>query len=258
MKILYLDIETAPNKGSFWGLFKQNISIEQIDSPGYTLCWAAKWDDERAIHFSSIHVDGERNMLEKVHALLDAADVVVHYNGTNFDIPILNKDFLNNEMLPPNSYRQVDLLQTVRRNFRLTSNKLDFVANYLGIGGKLPHKGMGLWNGCMAGNEADWRKMERYNKQDVVLLPKLYNKLLPWIKNHPNAALYHDVVDKNGDPIESCTNCGSTHLAKNGMEHLNTQSYQRYRCMDCGTPLRGRSTVLLANKRKVILTQSKL
>ena len=207
--------------------------------------------------FKSIQ-DGEIEMLSAVHSLLDAADIVVHYNGLVFDIPILNKDFVKADMLPPNSYRQVDLLQTVRRNFRLTSNKLDFVANFLGIGGKLPNKGMSLWNGCMAGNVADWRRMERYNKQDVRLLPKLYEKLLPWIKNHPNVGLYSDIVDKDGDPIEVCTNCGSAHLVKNGMEHLNTQSYQRYRCMDCGTPMRGRSTVLLKDKRKVILTQSKL
>ena len=257
MKKLFLDIETAPNKGSFWGLFKQNISIEQIDEPGYTLCWAAKWEDDRTVMFSSIQ-DGKTEMLSAVHSLLDAADIVVHYNGTHFDIPILNKDFLHAEMMPPNSYRQIDLLQTVRRNFRSTSNKLDFVSNFLGIGGKLPNKGMALWNGCMAGNAADWRRMERYNKQDVKLLPKLYTKLLPWIKNHPNMGLYSDIVDKDGNPIEVCTNCQSSHLVKNGWEHLNTMSYQRYRCMDCGTPIRGRSTVLLANKRKVILTQSKL
>ena len=35
-------------------------------------------------------------------------------------------------------------------------------------------------------------------------------------------------------------------------------SVQGARCMDCGTPMRGRSTVLLKDKKKVILTQSKL
>ena len=152
-------IETAPNKGSFWGIFKQNISIEQIDEPGYTLCWAAKWEGDNTIMFSSIQ-DGKEHMLSGIHSLLDAADIVVHYNGTQFDIPILNKDFLKAEMLPPNSYRQVDLLQTVRRNFRLTSNKLDFVANFLVIGGKLPNKGMALWDGCIDGKKADWGSME--------------------------------------------------------------------------------------------------
>ena len=45
MRILYLDIETAPNEGKFWGLFKQNIGTNQITKPGYTLCFAAKWGD---------------------------------------------------------------------------------------------------------------------------------------------------------------------------------------------------------------------
>ncbi len=258
MKKLFLDIETFPNRGLFFGLFKQNISIQQVEEPGYTLCWAAKWADKKEIMFSSVHSDGEEVMLEKIHALLTEADAVVHYNGKNFDIPILNKEFLNHSMLPPVPYQQIDLLLTVRSNFRLTSNKLDFVAQYLGVGKKLPHKGMDLWIGCGNGNDADWAKMERYNKQDVRLLPKVYERLLPWIKNHPNEALYEDIYDQYGELMESCPNCNSTHLVKNGLEHLNTQSYQRYKCADCGTNLRGRSTVLLKEKRKVILTQSKL
>ena len=258
MRKLFLDIETAPNHCLTWGLFKQNISLDQIVDSGYTLCWAAKWEDSKEIMFSSVHGDGEEVMLEKIHALLTEADAVVHYNGKNFDIPILNKEFLKHYMLPPTPYQQIDLLLTVRSNFRLTSNKLDYVADYLGVGGKLPHKGMMLWVGCMEGNDTDWSKMERYNKQDVRLLPKVYDRLLPWIKNHPNEALYQDIYDQYGELMECCPNCSSTHLVKNGLEHLTTQSYQRYKCANCGTNLRGRSTVLLKEKRKVILTQSKL
>ncbi len=258
MRKLFLDIETFPNRGLFFGLFNQNISINQVEEPGYTLCWAAKWSDSREIMFSSVHTDGMEVMLEKIHALLTEADVVVHYNGKHFDIPILNKEFLNHEMLPPIPYQQIDLLLTVRANFKLTSNKLDFVSQYLGIGKKLPHKGMDLWIGCGKGEDASWKVMERYNKQDVRLLPLLYERLVPWIKNHPNEALYQDIFDKEGNHVECCPNCASTHIVKNGIEPLATQSYQRYKCSDCGTNLRGRSTILTIAKRKSVLTQSKL
>jgi DNA polymerase elongation subunit (family B)/predicted RNA-binding Zn-ribbon protein involved in translation (DUF1610 family) len=258
MKKLFLDIETAPNHALTWGLFKQNISLDQIVDSGYTLCWAAKWEDEKEVMFSSTHGDGRVIMLQRIHELLTEADAVVHYNGRNFDMPILNKEFLKLGMLPPAPYQQIDLLQTVRRNFRLTSNKLDYVASFLGIGSKLPHKGMKLWVGCMNGDAKDWKMMERYNKQDVILLPKVYKKLLPWIKDHPNHALYSDLRDNKGKPVTQCPNCGGTHIHRVGMEHLATQSYQRYRCGDCGTPLRGRTTALTLTKRKSIITQSKL
>ena len=43
MNILLIDIETAPNKVYTWGLWNQNVSLNQIDEVGYTLCWAATW-----------------------------------------------------------------------------------------------------------------------------------------------------------------------------------------------------------------------
>ena len=63
MKILLLDIETAPNTVYTWGLFKQNIAINQIESPGYILCWAAKWLGNEQMYFSSIR-KGQTNMLK--------------------------------------------------------------------------------------------------------------------------------------------------------------------------------------------------
>ena len=208
--------------------------------------------------FGSVWDDGGELMLERIHELLSEADAVIHYNGKSFDMPILNKEFIKHGIKPPTPYQQIDLLQTARYKFKFTSNKLDYVARFLGLGSKLKHKGMGLWVGCMEGNEADQKRMMQYNKQDVRLLPKVYKALLPWIQNHPNENLYHDLVDGDGQPVTVCTNCSSTHIVRNGTEKLATQSYQRYKCMDCGTPLRGRSTILDPAKRKSVITQSKL
>lgn len=234
MKILLLDIETAPNKVYAWGLFKQNISINQIVEPGYTMCWAAKWLGKREIIYDGLNIATEQEMVEHMWHLLDEADAVVHYNGTKFDMPTLNREFVKLGYEPPSPYHQIDLLRTVRSQFRMTSNKLDYVAQYLGLGQKTAHTGMQLWTDCMNGDEKAWKLMEKYNKQDVKLLEELYKELLPWIKNHPNHGLYMDTKR----PV--CTNCGSHHVVKKGVEHTLTQSYQRYKCKDCGTPLRGR------------------
>jgi DNA polymerase elongation subunit (family B)/DNA-directed RNA polymerase subunit RPC12/RpoP len=251
MKILLLDIETAPNMVYSWGLFKQNISINQIVNTGYTMCWAAKWLGDKKVHFSSVHEDGMEAMVNKIYALLDEADAVIHYNGEKFDMPTLNREFLLHGLTPPNPYHNIDLLRTVRKRFRFTSNKLDFVSQQLGLGAKVKHMGMDLWTECMAGNGKSWNLMKKYNIQDVKLLETLYKKLLPWIQNHPNHALY-----LNTDaPV--CPNCGSKHVVKNGTETTLTMKYQRYRCQDCGTPLRGRYAVTPKEQRKHILTQSK-
>jgi len=252
LKLLHLDIETAPNKVYTWGLWNQNVSINQIVEPGYTLCWAAKWHGKPKIMFDSVHKSTPEDMLDGVFALMDEADAIVHYNGEKFDIPTLNREFTVYGMGVPTPFHQIDLLKVVRKRFRFPSNKLDYVAQALGFGGKVQHKGMDLWNECMAGESKAWKTMEKYNKQDVYLLEDVYNHVLPWITAHPNHALFKD-TDR---PV--CTNCGSDDIVKKGVETTLTMQYQRYRCNVCGTPLRGRSTIVDKDKKSHILTQSKL
>lgn len=251
MKLLFLDIETFPNKVYSWGLFKQNIAINQIVEPGYTACYAAKWDHHSEIFFDSCHSSPMDSMLLSVWKLLDEADAVVHYNGKKFDVPTLNKEFIQAGLGVPSPYHQIDLYQVVRKQFRFPSNKLDYVSQALGLGSKVKHMGMDLWNECMEGDEKSWKQMERYNKQDVRLLPKLYKRLLPWIKDHPNHALYTD--EKR--PV--CTNCGSHKVQSRGVQHNSTQSYNRYQCTSCGTWMKGRFTIVDKDKRQNILTQVK-
>ena len=149
MKVLFLDIETAPNKVYCWGLWNQNISINQIVEPGYTICFAAKWENSKKIHFHSMQKNGIKRMVKEAHKLLEEADAVVHYNGKKFDIPTLNREFLLAELQPPSGYSEVDLYSAVKKKFRFASNKLDYVSSELGIGNKVQHKGMGLWTDCM-------------------------------------------------------------------------------------------------------------
>src|ERR1700675_1851794 len=145
MKILLLDIETAPNLAYVWGLWQQNVSIGQIVNSGYVLCWSAKWYGEREVIFDSIPRSGEAKMIRHIHHLLDKADVVVHYNGTSFDIPTLNKEFVQRQMKPPTPYKQMDLINTVRKEFRFPSNKLDYVLKALGLKQKVRHTGFEMW-----------------------------------------------------------------------------------------------------------------
>jgi len=228
MKILLLDIETAPHLVHVWGLWQQNVGLPQIMESGYTLCWSAKWLGSEEVIFSSIQHTNPKRMLLKIWDLLEEADVVVHYNGTKFDIPTLNKEFLLYGLTPPAPYKQIDLLRVARSQFKFPSNKLDYVANVLGLGKKTKHIGHELWIQCMANNPEAWKMMEEYNIQDVMLLEKVYGKLQPWIKNHPNQNLF-----TNGKHV--CPNCGGDHLHKRGTAYTIAGQYQRYKCTGCGS-----------------------
>jgi DNA polymerase elongation subunit (family B) len=227
MKLLFLDVETSPNTAHIWGLRDQYINPNHILESSYVLCWAAKWYESDEIMFDSVLKNREKNMLKKIHQLISEADAVVHYNGTRFDMPVLNKEFLLNNMLPPEPYKQLDLLKVVRKEFRFASNKLDHIAQRLNLGKKTEHEGYTLWVKCMNKDKEAWAKMEEYNKQDVLLLERLYDRLLPWLgKQHPNRNLFDG---------QGCATCGSNYLQKRGFSYTITGKFQRYQCMDCGS-----------------------
>lgn len=250
MKLLMLDVETAPNLAFVWGLYDQTVGINQIEQAGYILSWAAKWHGKRELMYNSIHQSSPVEMLAEVHALLDEADAIIHFNGAKFDIPTLNREFVMHGLTPPSPAHQIDLYRVVKKAFKFPSNKLDYVAGELGLGHKTRHKGMELWKGCMAGDEASWKTMETYNKQDVRLLDRLYERLLPWISNHPNEALY--LNSETGPVRPTCPNCGSSKVQSRGMATTRTGTYKRFQCQ-CGKWLRGRMTQVTKEARDNVL-----
>ena len=89
-----------------------------------------------------------------------------------------------------------------------------------------------VWLGCMEGNPKDWDKMTKYNKQDVVLLEKIYYKLRAWDKNPPNMN-----VMLGG--IYNCPTCGSPHTVKHGQRYTKSAIYNSYKCLNCGKHSQG-------------------
>lgn len=228
MKLLFLDIESAPNSAFVWGLFNQNIGINQMIDSSKVLCWAAKWYGDKKVLYSGLDVDEHDVMIARMHQLMDEADVVCTYNGNRFDIPVLNKEFVLLGLPPPAPSKSLDLYKIVRKQFRFTSNKLDYVCQQLGVGSKEKHEGFELWVKCMNDDPVAWAKMQKYNKKDVTILEKLYERILPWLSGHVNRNLY----DSGGD---ACPVCGSNALQRRGFSVSIAGRNQRYQCTDCGS-----------------------
>ncbi len=226
MKILFLDIENTANVAHVWSLWQENVQLVRLIKPSYMLCFALSWGDGKVGWFKADE-DGMKRLWQAMHE----ADVVVTYNGKKHDIPHIQRTFLEMGMPPPSPFKHVDLYETVRRQFKFPSNKLEYVVQALKIGKKGNDGGYATWLGCMEGDESAWKKMEKYNKMDVTILRKLYKKVLPWIKNHPNlSVLTHLTV---------CPSCGSKKLQSRGTAVTAALSYQRYHCQSCGAWSRG-------------------
>jgi DNA polymerase elongation subunit (family B) len=229
VRVLTLDIETQAALVRTFGLFKQNIGINQVIEPSKVICLAYKWLDEKKAHF--LRAD-DPDFAVKVRDLLSEADFVIHYNGTSFDIPHLNTVILLAGLTPPKPFKQIDLLRVVRKQFNFLSNKLDFVVQQLGLGAKVQHAGFDLWRRCADGDEKAWKEMERYNLGDIKVTEALFLFLLPWI---PMSSHIGQFIGQEW----CCPNCGCSELGEDGIAYANVTSYKLYQCSECGTWVRG-------------------
>lgn len=241
-KLGFWDIEMAPAVAHVWGMFDQNVGIPQVIAAPYMLSFAWRWYGSKTVHFYSVHHNGREEMVKALYEFMNEADAIVSWNGAGFDTPHANREFKALGMTPPSTPKEIDLMRTARSQFRFLSNKLDWVAQYLGIGKKNPTGGHQLWVDCMNGDEAAWRKMRTYNKQDVNLLVEIYEHFKPWIKNHPNLNLY---VEGDG-----CPNCHSENFQKRGFARTGVSKFQQYQCMDCGKWFKDKHSLETSNYRQ--------
>lgn len=235
LRVLTFDIENAPNQVYTWGLFNQNVSLSQIIEPARTFGFAYKWYDEKAPQFLSEHELGHDEMIRQSHSVLNEADILISYNGIGFDTKHMNREFVKLGLAPVRPQKHVDLLRVVRKQFRMTSNKLDHVAEYFGLGNKTQHTGFDLWKQCLAGDEKAWKLMSKYAKQDVKLTESLYNVLRPWVPNHPHMGVW---LDKEW----LCSNCGADIDPESPTDVTGVAQvtgYKTYQCAECGHWLRG-------------------
>lgn len=239
-KILMIDIETAPMEVYTFQLRDVTIGIDQIIHDSYMLCWAAKWlgkkrvmGDNLATHFGTKNiVDDESLIANSIWKLLDEADIVVAHNAKRFDVKWLNAVFLKYGLPPPSSFKIIDTLTESRKAFYQVSHRLNFLTKKYKIGEKRKHEGFKLWPKCMNGDLKAWRTMIKYNKQDVVILEKLYLLMRPYMTTHPNLNLY------TNDKVQICESCEGKKFKKKGFAYTSRNKYQRYICLDCGRNVR--------------------
>jgi len=240
-KILVYDIETAPAIGYTWTKWDTNVLRFLRD--WYVMCFAWKWLGEKQTHFvsqpqfashykKSPHDD--RPVVMELWRLFDEADVVIAHNGNSFDQKKARARFAVHGCNPPSPFLEIDTKLVARNRFNFMSNSLDDLGQFLSLGRKESTGGFELWEKCMAGDPAAWRRMERYNRQDVRLLEEVYLALRPWATTFPNMALI------GGDP-DVCTKCGKNDgFVKNGWKYSAVSKRQAYRCKACGGATYGR------------------
>jgi hypothetical protein len=252
MKVLVLDIETAPNLAYTWGAFKQNIGANQFIEPSYLLSCASKWLGKDEVFYEDVSNQSEEALLEHICGMLDEADFVIAHNGARFDIPKIRGRALVNGLTPPSPVKVIDTLHIARREFGFTMNSLKYLAEILDVTMKDDHKkfpGFELWVECIKNNPEAWEEMRVYNIGDIVTLEEIYMKIRGWSSTHPSV-----ITDLDSEEI-MCPTCGSTHIQKRGFSYTNVGKFQRYQCQekDCHSWFKSRYTLNTISKRKSIM-----
>lgn len=251
-RVLSFDIETAPMLSYHWGLWNQNIYIDNVHKDWCILTWAAKWIFEDKVYSERISPDevierDDKRIVKSLWNLLDQADIVIAHNAKKFDVRVANARFLKHGLKPPSHYQVVDTLKVARKQFRLMSNKLDDICTYMGIEGKMETP-KGLWKKAVEGDQEAIYIMDEYCVQDVKILEDVYFELRAWIKPHPNLNLLEDP-----DGANKCPTCTSPNLSYDGDYVTYANRFHNFRCGDCGALSRSRVNSTGKETRDVLL-----
>ena len=248
-KVLFFDIETAPNKMHGWSLWNQNFGLNQIESEWFMLSYSAKWLGSNEVLYEDmegiVDTENDTHLLDSLWKLIDEADVVIGQNSRSFDLKKCNARWIMNGYLPPSPYKQIDTLDIAKRNFAFTSRKLEWMTDKLCENKKLTHgkfAGFELWKQCLLDNPDAWLEMKEYNMMDVVSLEELYLKMAAWDNKHVNFNLY---TNEN----KHVCRCGSHSIKAEGYSYTGVSKFQQYRCLDCGATTRGRVNLFTKDKR---------
>lgn len=219
-KILFIDIETSYLIGAVWSMWQVNVA--RLLQDYYILSTAYQWGDEKEIHFIRSYGTGkDKQVCKTLHKLFNEADIIIGQNSDSFDLKKINARMAFWGFNPPPAYKTVDTLKILKKNFGLTRNSLDFACDYLKIGKKMKHQGIELWFECMNDQKhKSWIIMEKYNKRDVWLLKRLYDKIKPWHKTHPQTG-------------GKCPKCGDTSGQWRGKAVFRGLWYKRWSCFNC-------------------------
>lgn len=228
-KILLYDLESSTYEGHVWGKYEQNVL--RFTKYRRILSFSYKWlGQDKITTYTSRGTKSDKGLCVILRGLFQEADIVIAHNGNKFDQKVAKSRFIFNGLNPVKNLVTVDTCAVARKEFDFPGNSLNDLAGFFGFGGKLPTQGISLWLGCEADDPKAWKTMAKYNRHDVILLEKVYNKLRPWITAHPNVARLALGMGAGNE----CHNCAGTNVVKYGIRPTVAGIQQRWVCKDCG------------------------
>ncbi len=227
---LFWDIETSPNVVLSWRVgYDLNIAQDNIIKERAIICIGYKWEHDKKPQILTWDKNQcDKAMLKKFLKIAEEADEMIAHNGDRFDLPwFKTRCIFHGLKFEP--YKTLDTLKWARRKFLFNSNKMDYLARYLGIGAKIKTE-FGLWKEiCLHDNPKALKSMTKYCKHDVVILQEVWKRLsaLVDVRTHAGVVLGRQKWTCPKDGSRSVQTYGTSVSAK------GTNTY-KMRCRNCG------------------------
>ncbi|MCK5015691.1 MAG: ribonuclease H-like domain-containing protein [Candidatus Peribacteraceae bacterium] len=237
-KIMIYDIETPRVKFWAWRSGKQFLNgNDLVDEPNndpriITVAW--KWFGDNKIHTLRWDKDqSDKILIKEFLKEYNKADMVVGINNDKFDNRWINARASKYGFYVNMHVKSLDLQKQARRFFWLPSYALKFLCRHFNVTMKLSHEGIIMWEKIQTGTEEEQeeylRKMEEYNRGDIVSTEEVYLKMIPYL-NHVS----HLGIIRGGEK-HSCKHCGGDNIELVKTVHTAAGTIQRImRCRDDG------------------------
>ncbi len=247
VNVLTFDIERIPGhakikhrgltiEGEFWDLggwkhtIGRRIHADDVVSWPRTICAAGRWYGQSKVMFAAEWQEGgHEQFMRTMWEWFDSAALIIGHNAAAFDVKHVRSGWAEYGWVQPSPWAVVDTLKVARSELNFESNTLDALAKRLGVSAKTDKYSADVAQAAVNGDEKAQRKIARYNEGDIRATEAVYDRLRPFIKNHPHLSMH------NGE-IWGCPNCGNPDVSTNrkGDAYTHVQRYAAYQCDNCG------------------------
>jgi uncharacterized protein YprB with RNaseH-like and TPR domain len=125
----------------------------------------------------------DKELVKQVCKLVRDHDIVVAHNGNRFDIPMLRTRALRWGLAPLKEVKLVDPCNIAFRKFKLRSNSLGRIADYVGISDKKTPLDMSVWADAMLnGSRTAMNLIVEHCEADIRVLTGVLEFVKPFVR----------------------------------------------------------------------------
>lgn len=214
-KVLLWDIESGPSLNADFGVI---------------LCIGYMWLGEKRPKVVTMQDFAQKTPIDDkplvkwfLENVWNEADIAVGWYSSGHDEPFLRTRAIKHGLPAPKDVTTLDLWAKFRKRFKLRSNRLATVAEFLGLEEKTPVK-EDAWLAVLYGSKKAMRYIVDHCRRDVEVLREAYERIKSYVKVHPRVT--HDYM--------KCRVCGSSRLQRRGYSYSAAKGKScKVQCQEC-------------------------